>query len=258
MKKLVKMVLVLFVSILPVATAWGGDLSKSDREQIKDALSSGTLYLRVDAPCATGRHAFGVYKRPLVEVSPEGANTEDTDLTINASWWHADSTYWGIQVNDPTRLDEVDFEDDGIDVELEGVGPADGNATVIKLVDIHSMEDFEAAFDHAFARQPLQEEHDDWSAEIKDAISERRLVDGMTKRQVFYVTGTPKSFQKKEEDGKQVEIWHLRQNKGMKMGYFKAKMGETTGLPETVRFEDGQLVDAAASGTSSDFSLDDQ
>ena len=258
MKKLVKLLPVLVMSVLPVATAFG-ELSKPERKKIKAAFS-GTLYLRMDAPCATGRHPYGVYKRPLVEVSPEGANTEGTDVMLNASWWHADSTYWGIRVNDPVRLDEVDIEADDaeVDVELEGVGPADGNATVIKLIRIHSFDDFEAAFDKAFSRQPLQDEHADWPAEIKQAISERKLMDGMSKRQDFYITGTPERFEKKEENGTEVETWHLRQNKGMKMGYFKAKMGESTGLPASVRFENGKLVDASNVGTSSDFSLDDE
>ena len=43
----------------------------------------------------------------------------------------------------------------------------------------------------------------------------------------------------------------------MKLGCFGAKMGEATGLPASIRFEDGQLVDAAATGTRSNFSLDD-
>lgn len=77
-----------------------------------------------------------------------------------------------------------------------------------------------------------------------------------TGRQAFYVTGTPERFEQKTEEGAKVEIWHLRQSKGMKMGYFEAKMGEGTGLPTTIRFEDGKLVNASNAGTSSDFSLD--
>lgn len=254
MKKLIPFGIVL-AATLPVATTLS---AKVDKKQIKAALE-GTLYVRIDAPCATGRHVYGTYKRPLVEVSPDGANTTDTDTVMTASWWHADSTYWGIRINDPVVLDEfeVDGDDAEVEIELEGVGPADGNSTVIEFVNIHSFDDFQAAFDQTFSKVPLQDEHDDWTPEIKQAISERRLTNGMTKRQVFYITGTPKSFEKKEEGGMEVEIWHLRQDKGMKLGYFKAKLGESTGLPATVRFEDGQLVDAVQTGTSSTFELDD-
>jgi hypothetical protein len=44
----------------------------------------------------------------------------------------------------------------------------------------------------------------------------------------------------------------------MKMGYFKAKAGEKTGLPTSIRFEDGILVNVGGeSGNSSSFDLDD-
>ncbi len=240
--------------IIPAATTWGG-LAKPERKQAK-ALFKGTLYLRMDAPCATGRHPYGTYKRPLVEVSPEGTDG-DVETEMNASWWHADSTYWGIRVNDPVEFDELEFDGSEVEIELEGVGPAENNATVVKFVGIETLDDFQAAFDHAFSRQPLQDGHDDWPAEIKQSIADRQLKNGMTKRQVYYITGNPESFEKKEEGGKQVEIWNLRQDKGMKTGFFRAKMGESTGLPSSVRFEDGKLADAAQSGTGSDFSLDD-
>ncbi len=240
--------------IIPAVTTWG-ELAKPQRKQAK-ALFKGTLYLRMDAPCATGRHSFGTYKRPLVEVSPEGANTE-ADNELNASWWHADSTYWGIRVNDPVEFDELEFDGSEVEIELEGVGPAEDNSTVVKFVGIQTLDDFQAAFDRAFSRQPLQDGHDDWPAEIKQAIAERQPQNGMSKRQVYYITGNPKSFEKKEEGGKKVEIWHLRQDRGMKLGYFGAKMGQTTALPASPRFADGKLVDASQTGTSSEFSLDD-
>lgn len=243
---------VLIALLAPSAQA---DLPKSDRKAVKQMFED-RLYMRIDAPCATGRHPYGTYKRPLVEASPEGVNTE-ADEAMNASWFHADSTYWGIRINDPVELDEFDFDDDEIEVELEGVGPADKNATVIKFVDIDSLEDFQTAFDLVFATQPLQDEHDDWSDEVKEAIADRELQNGMTKRQVFYITGRPESFEKSEEDGKEVEIWRLRTDKGMKMGFFKAKAGESTGLPSSIRFEDGVLVKGSRQGSDDSFSLDD-
>lgn len=242
----------LIVLTIPATTAWGG-LKKADKKRVKEALS-GTLYMRIDAPCATGRHAFGTYKRPLVEVSPEGSNTE-AEAGMSASLWHVDTTYWGISINDPVEFDEMEIDGEEIEIELKGVDS--DNGTVIKLVQIHTFEDFEKAFDRAFARRPLQDEHDDWSAEIKKAIGERQLVNGMTKKQAYYVTGTPMSFEKREEGDTKIEIWNLRQDKGMKMGFFKFKAGQTTGFPASIRFENGKLVDAAQTGTSSSFSLDD-
>ena len=240
------------VALAPAAVA---ELSRDDRRAAEDMLEKGTLYMRVDTPCATGRHPYGTYKRPLVEVSPEGEISTEAEEAINASWWHADSTYWGVRVNDPVELDELDYEEDEntVEIELEGVGPIDGEDTVVLFVDIHTFEDFQKAFERTFSYRPLQEEHDDWPQEIKDAIAERRLVEGMTKRQAYYVTGRPEGFDRLEEGGEEVEIWRLRQTKGTKMGFFTVRSGEETGLPEKLRFEDGVLVDL---GGGESFSLD--
>ena len=242
-------------SLLLVASVTQAELSKPDRKKIKQTLkSSGTLYLRMDMPCATGRHPYGTYVRPLVEVSPEGAENEADEGGVRASWWHADSTYWGVNVNDAVIFDEVEIEAEEGTMEIELVTLDEESSTVVRLVDVYTLDDFQAAFDRTFSSRPLQDEHDDWSQEVKQAISERKLMDGMTKRQVFYVTGEPQSFEKKQEGGKKVEVWHLRQNKGVKMGFWTARAGETTGFPETIRFEDGKL---AGLGDSSGFSLDD-
>ena len=250
--KRVALICVLTSMMWPLAA--DAELSKADKKEIKKALS-GTLYMRMDAPCATGRHAYGTYKRPLVEISPEGSET-DAETEINASWFHADSTYWGIRINDPVELDEFDIEADEatVEIELEGVERAEDESTVIKFVDIHNMDDFNAAFDQAFARTPLQDEHDDWSDEIKQAIADRELLDGMTKRQAFYITGAPESFEKMDEDGKSVEIWTVRTDRGMKMGFFTLKKKTDEAVPQTIRFEDGKLVKF---GKTKGFSLDD-
>ena len=248
----------LFTLCFAVASTASAELSREDRKKIQKEVEGAELYLRVDAPCATGRHPYGVYKRPLVEVSPEGVNT-DADDVFTASWWHADSTYWGVSINDPVEVDEVDIEADErtVEIELEGRGPVEDEETVILLVEIDTYDDFRAAFDKAFSRRPLQEEHDDWSAEMKQAVGERRLVAGMNKRQAFYVTGTPERFEKSTEEGKEVEVWHLRQDKGMKTSFFFAKAGEETGLPATIRFEDGVLTDVGGTtGGSEEFSID--
>lgn len=229
-------------------------LTKAERKEIKRILAN-PLYLKVDAPCATGRHAFGTYKRPLVEITPEKVNT-DGDLVFNSSWWHADSTYWGVQINDRVKVEEVEFEDDDGEVEVELETTETDSSTVILFVDIVSLDDFKTAFDLAFSEVPLQDQHEDWSDEFKQAVADRQLRNGMNKRQVFYITGSPERFEKRQEDGQEVEIWNLRQDKGTKIGFFMAKTGESTGFPETVRFEDGQLVDVGTSGTGDEFSLD--
>ncbi|MCB1049157.1 MAG: hypothetical protein H6510_06515 [Acidobacteria bacterium] len=228
----------------------GSSLSKSEQKEAKSMLS-GKLYTRIDIPCATGRHAYGVYNRPLVEVSPEGVNT-DADTTYTYSWWHADSTFWGVSPNMSMKLDDVDFDDNEVEIELEGVDDADGIDTVVKFVNIRSLDDFKKCFEKTFAKVPLQDENPDWPASIKQAIAKRQLVKGMSKKQAFCVTGKPERFEKKGN----TEVWYLRQNKGVKTGYFFSEHNEDTGLPSQIKFTDGKISDISGSQAGG-FSLED-
>lgn len=233
---------------LLVSSVLHADLNKQDRKQA-EAMLSGTLYARIDIPCGTGRHPVGTYMYPLVEVSPDGVNT-DNESSVSAGWYHAQSTYWGIAPNDTLRFDEADWDEDTVELEFEGVGRTDGNDTVIKFVGIRTLDDFKKAFDRAFSRAPLQDEHADWSPEVKKAIADRQLMKGMTKRQVFYVLGSPESTRESQENGKKVEVWTLRQSKGVKMGFFTfSSQGAPTGAPKTLRFVDGKLADFEGTGT---------
>lgn len=241
--------------LLGFASVAQADLTKAERKEAR-AYLSGTLYSRLDIPCGTGRHPMGTYMFPLVEVSPEGVNTE-SDETFSAGWYHAQSTVWGIAPNDTLQFDEMELEDDTAEIEFEGGGKTEGNDTVIKLVGIHNLDDFKKAADRAFSRVPLQDEHADWPADIKKSIADRRLVKGMTKRQVFYVTGNPESFSESEDKGKKVETWTMRQNKGVRIGFWAIQsQGPTSGVPKTLRFVDGKLEDFDAAG-SSGVKLDD-
>jgi hypothetical protein len=249
------MAVAFLILLVPVSPA-EAQLSKADRKEAK-AYLSGPLYLRIDAPCGTGRHPMGTYKFPLVEVSPDGVNTEG-DAAFSAGWYHAQSTYWGVGPNDTVQFDEMEVEGDTIEAEFEGVGKTDGNDTVLKFVNIRSLDDFKKAADRAFARTPLQDEHPDWSPEIKQAIADRKLQKGMTKRQVFYVTGGPETVREAEQNGKKVEVWSLRQNKGVQIGFWSVSTASAApGTPKTLRFVDGVLEEFDAGAAGGGLKLDD-
>lgn len=238
--------LALGMLLLGSVTDARAELSKKDRKEAKSMLS-GTLYLRIDAPCGTGRHPYGTYMVPLVEVSPEGVNT-DGELGFSGGVFHAQSTYWGVGPNDTVEFDEMEFDEDTAEIELTGVGPTDGNDTVVKFVNIQTLDDFKKAFDLTFARVPLQDEHPDWPEDIRKAIGQRKLMKGMTKRQVFYVTGTPEEVRESGEGSKKEEVWTLRQNKGMQIGFWTmSTSAPSAGTPKTLRFVDGKLADFDAS-----------
>ncbi len=93
----------------------------------------------------------------------------------------------------------------------------------------------------------------DWSDEVKAAIRNRQVINGMTKRQAYLVVGEPDSASSREEDGKKIETWKPRQTNGMKMGY--ATRVEGTGYPGELRFVAGKL-EGVATTSSGGVSLD--
>ncbi len=216
------------------------ELPKKDRKLAVQKLEAGRLYLRIDAPVTQGRHPYGVYYSPIVEVSPTEVNTEAAE-GASFGWYHASSTVWAVRVNDSVQFDDIEWDEDTAEIEFEGVGAADGNDTVIKFIGINSLADFNAAFDLAFSTQPLQDEHPDWPADIRKAIADRKLVNGMTKRQAFYVVGTPAEVEKSTEEGKEIEVWTLRQ-KGMEIGFFTFNPGEPGKPAGKLKFEEGKLI----------------
>jgi hypothetical protein len=230
-----------------------GGLSKPEREEIKSLLASGTLYARIEIPCETGRHPFGTYKSPLVEVTPRGENTEG-GKGLSAGLWHTESTYWGVGPNTPLKFDEADFDGKKIEIELHGVGEWKEADTVILFREIRSVADFRAAFDRAFATQPLQDEHPEWPRSVRDAIARGQLATGMTKRQAYIVVGAPSRFEVREQDGRKVEVWHTRQERGTKIGFWRSRSGRT-GFPVELEFVDGMLT--SFGGSSEQLNLDD-
>ena len=199
---------------------------------------------------------MGTYMVPLVEVSPTGVNT-DGETGFSGGVFHAQSTYWGVGPNDSLELSDFEFDEDTAEIELEGVGKTEGNDTVVKFVGIRSLDDFKKAFERTFSKVPLQDEHPDWPEDIRKAIAERRLVKGMSKRQVFYVTGTPESVKETEDKGKKIETWTMRMNKGVQIGFWYASSeGPATGTPKTLKFVDGKLEEFQATG-SGGVNLDD-
>jgi hypothetical protein len=248
------MVVSIFLVFLgPVALQ--AELSKGERGDAK-AMFSGRLFMRIDAPCEVGRQPFGVYYSPVVEISPAGSEEEDSG-GFAVGLYHVGGTQLTIRVNDSVKLDELEFEEDTVEIELEGLGDANGEHTVIRFTGIHSLDDFRSAFGQAFAPGPLQDEHPDWPEEIRQAIAERRLVDGMSKRQAFYVVGSPERFEKMDEDGKEIEVWTLRSDARVKVGFFRTRLDTGGGPAESIRFEDGRLAGAGKSGGRNELSLDD-
>ncbi|HEY1205143.1 MAG: hypothetical protein ABSH46_18870 [Bryobacteraceae bacterium] len=227
-------------------------LAGTDREEAKKMVS-GTVYLRIDAPCKYGSGGFGLSVEPLVRVSPAEYKTEGSE-TIPQKGRKRESVYWGFAPNDPIRYIKLSFNGDSIDVWGEGLPPKD-NEVMVRFVGIKSIDDFRKAFDLALSRVPLQDEHPDWPAEIRKAIADRRVVEGMTKRQAFCVVGTPVNIQISKDGGAEVETWFPRQENGTVVTFRKLK-SSATGYPALLKFVDGRLTGIEATRQSDQLKLD--
>lgn len=243
------------MAIIATTGAATAELSKKDQKEAQRYVS-GKQYLRTDAPCTKGRHPYGVFYSPLVEISPEGINTE-AESGVSYSWFHAASTIWPLRINDTAEVEDLDWDDEepSVELELEGVGSADGRDSVLRFVQINSLDDFKKAADLAFAKAPLQDEHPDWSAEIKQAIGERRLLNGMTKRQAHYVVGTPANIEKSTEKGVPIEVWTMPES-SIEFGYWGTYSSGPNVPARSLRFENGLLVSADSSQSGSKLDLD--
>ena len=227
-------VVLFFVLLAPLAVK--AELSKQERDSAK-SMTAGTLYLRLDVPCKYDRGGFEVGVDSLLEVSPTGHDVE-RKLNLPSQKKRA-SVYWGFFPNDAVRYGKLSFSGDTVQVWLEGVQPND-NEVMVDLIHIQTMDDFIKAFNQVFSKVPLQDEHQEWPADVRQAIAERKVVAGMSKQQAFCVVGTPINITTGEENGLKVETWLPRQDKGTVVT-FRRDESTRTGFPALLKFTDGKL-----------------
>jgi hypothetical protein len=118
----------------------------------------------------------------------------------------------------------------------------------VDFIEIKNLNDFTKAFNLAFSKVPLQDEHPEWPADVRAAIASGKLVVGMTAEQARIVVGAPISITAGEENGAKTETWMLRQDLGEVLGWntkhgAHTKMATQTGFPIQVKFIDGRLKD---------------
>ena len=108
--------------LLAAASSAQAALSRADQKKAKQILARA-LYLRFDAPCTQGRHPFGVFYSPLVEVSPTGSNSQATDEVTSAGT--TPRRRWEATVNDSFRSTAYEYADEepSVEIELEGAAP---------------------------------------------------------------------------------------------------------------------------------------
>jgi hypothetical protein len=218
------------LAVLAGPAALNAQIATADK-QAAEAMVAGVLYLRLDAPCDYGRMV------PMLVVSPEGADALQriADLSIE----NRQNVYWQFGPNTAVQGTALRWGIDSARVWSEGLRKS-RNEVMIDFVGLKTLEDFKKAFDRTFSRVPLQDAHPDWPSEVRKAISERRVIEGMTKEQAGAVVGTPASVGTSTSDGTEVEIWHPRQRNGARENYYG--VSTQTGFPAALTFRGGKLA----------------
>lgn len=245
-------VVLLMLLLLAMAPAGRAQLSKAELKEAKK-LVAGPLYLRMSIPIRYAASlVFSVGRRRLTldnlaEVSPTGSSLELDGGNLPEALT-AKGVLWWFLPNDAVRYGTVTITDGGLAVSAEGTGPKADEVTV-KFVNVNNLDEFKAAFHRTFSRTPLQDEHPEWPADIRKAIAERGLVEGMTPQQAYCVVGRALQVKASEENGKKLETWLLPQEIGIGLNLNEVNRRITkqqanhTGLPESLKFVDAKLVE---------------
>jgi hypothetical protein len=227
----------LLAAITP--TALMAQLSSADRRQA-EKMTSGILYLRIDAPCDYGRIA------PMLVVTPEKADSESRIADLSGE--NRESVYWQFGPNDAVKDTVLRWGINSVRLWTEGA-PPNNNELTIDFTGIKTLEDYKKAFDRTFSKVPLQDAHPEWPFEIRTAVAKRLIVAGMTKEQAGSVIGSPSSVEISVVDGIKNEIWHPRQRNG-KDDIYNGK-STITHFPATLKFQEDKLIEMVPSSNPS-------
>jgi hypothetical protein len=206
------------------AAAWA-EIRGGDRREVRDMLYQ-PCYLRIHVPT-------DAEVKPFLEISPTGYSW---DRLVGQAEEKAQrkgkpsGVYFAFRPNDVVKWGKPEYDKGTITVWFQGTR----DELKVIFVQINTLDDFKKAFDHVFARMPLQDEHPDWPAEVRSAIAQRRVIQGMTKQQAACVIGAPLKVETVAEGGVAMEVWHPLQDT-------KDHRTPSTGLPATLKFADGKL-----------------
>lgn len=230
-------------AVLGISTvAFAGGLSKKERKALEAqwmAAYPDQVWALKDLPAKTGMTMGIPWLGPIAEVTTDGVKIE-TSTVVSATYGSASTTWWGVRPYDTLKLVEAVYDDGNIALTFDGVDGSKGRDTKIDVIGAPTPEQAKASMDQIISTVDPCTLYGDWSDEVKQAIANRQVINGMTKRQVYLVVGEPESSTVQEVNGMKVEIWVPRQTAGMRFGY--ATSVDMTGYPPNLRFEDGKLV----------------
>jgi hypothetical protein len=244
--------IVAVAGLLALGRAHAGGSAAEIKKAMKE--KKGTYYLRTNVPYYQGRHAYGTFKRAIVTVSPsEGVKTGDA-AEVQAGLFHAEGRRLVLRVNDPVKVDEFEWDDDenALDIELEGTGRAGEGDGVIRFTNLSGVGDFDKCWKESFSDVSIETKYD-WPDEIKKAVVQREIREGMTKEQALVALGNPDRVTRTTDQGRSIEIWQIQRGEGAKMGFWSMKMGDRKEME--IKFVDGKVADIGGDDAKSGVKL---
>jgi hypothetical protein len=208
----------------------------------------GTYFLKTNLPYVSGRHPFGVYKKPLVMCTAEGLNTQQSG-EFGAGWYNVEGKTMSLRINDQVKVDDYDYDDDEsqLEIELAAAGRTADGESVVAFVRLAGAEDFERCWNEVFSDVSIETRYE-WPEPVKQDVLARKVANGMTQEMVLVALGNPERIDKTLEDGKQVEVWHIQMGAGSSVGYWTMSVGDKR--EAAIKFVDGVVVgtESAAAG----------
>jgi len=206
----------------------------------------GTYFLKSNLPYVSGRHPFGVYKKPLVMCSAEGLNTQQAG-EFGAGWYNAEGRTMSLRINDQVKVEDFDYDDDEnqLEIELEGTGRTAGGEAVVAFVRLGGVEEFDRCWNEIFSDVSIETKYE-WPESTKKDVLARKVTNGMTREMVLVALGNPERVDKTLEGGKEAETWHVQVGAGTSVGYFTMSVGDKR--EAAVKFVDGVVVGLESTG----------
>ena len=200
----------------------------------------GIYFLKSNLPYVSGRHPFGVYKKPLVVCSAEGLNTKQAG-EFGVGWYHAEGRMMSLRINDQVKVEDIDYDDDEnqLDIEVEGTGRTAGGEGVVAFVRLGGIDEFERCWNEVFSEVSIETKYE-WPDSVKRDVLARRVTNGMTREMVLVAVGNPERIDKSLEDGKEAETWHIQTGEGSNVGFWTMSTGDKR--EAAVKFIDGVVV----------------
>jgi hypothetical protein len=174
-----------------------------------EAAYPDTVWALKDLPVKSGLTMGIPWVGPIAEVSTTGFVIEAVS-GVSSYGVGVDSVWFSVRAYDTLTFKEAEFDDGRWVIVFSGAGDAKGRDTKLVLQGAEPFGAFKPILDQLLSSSDPLAGYADWSDDVKRAIRGRVLLNGMNKRQAYFVVGEPTGSSVRDESGTKVETWNPR------------------------------------------------